>query len=57
MLLTAPGFRVNGPADCTKRRSPAGLLFVDSSQPFGYAPDISAPAVDQCNGSEVPGNM
>ena len=57
MLLIAPGFKVNGPADCTKRLSPGGLLFVDSSHPFGNNEAISSPPVDQCNGSEAPGNM
>ena len=59
MLFIAPGFNVNGPADWTKRLSPGGLLFVDSSHPFakfGFEV-ISSPPVDQCKGSESPGNI
>ena len=52
MLLTAPGFSINGPADCTKRRS-LGVLFAVCSVQLG----CGLPLVPQPSGSVLPGNM
>ncbi|MNK33160.1 hypothetical protein D3C87_516350 [compost metagenome] len=59
MLFTAPGRNVNGPADCTKRRSPDG--FDGEFIPHGSNSDQenpgSTPFVAQFKVSESAGNM
>ncbi|MND85461.1 hypothetical protein D3C80_773880 [compost metagenome] len=59
MLFTAPGRNVNGPADCTKRRSPEGLD-VDPKPHGSNSDQVNpglVPPVAQCNVSESAGNI